>query len=116
MSTNKHWARLFQGGALPDGQQPKQGENMQPEQQFNLEREIMETGALEANSVVTDLPNIPVREVNMLDAQATHTDTGVDVVVDIDVDIDEDIFSVVDVDIDVDIDVETHVDVDQDQK
>jgi hypothetical protein len=83
---------------------------MTPLQQSGIENEIREMAALEANSIVTDVPDTVVRELNQYDEQASHTDTGVDVVVDIDVDIDEDIFSVVDVDIDVDIDVETHVD------
>ena len=86
---------------------------MKSETLSSLESEIRETGALEASSYATDVPNTTVRDVNMFDGSGTHTDTGVDVVVDIDVDIDEDIFSVVDIDIDVDIDVETHVDVNQ---
>jgi hypothetical protein len=86
---------------------------------IEIEYEIEQTAALEATSILSDLPNVVARKLTV-DEVVAHTDkethSDVDVDVDIDIDIDVDAIAVVDVDIDIDVDVvvdvTTHTDKD----
>jgi hypothetical protein len=87
---------------------------MKPDNQSEIENEIRETAALEANSTATDLPNTVARNINPFAEKVDHTDTGVDVVVVVDVDepgpFDPPPDVVIEPPSGIDIDVETHVD------
>ena len=86
---------------------------MTPLQQSGIENEIREMAALEASSIVTDVPNTVPRELNQYDEQASHTDTGTDVVVVVDIEYDPNVdvdAQIQDVNTDIDVDIDTHVD------
>ena len=75
---------------------------------MDLERELIETEALEEMATTTHLPDAPPKKKQLFDVEA-HTDIpAVDVVIDIDIDVD---IVFVDIDVDIDVDIETpHVD------